>query len=359
MLLAIWDRDWQDLAVIAGIIVGAYLIVMWIAALVWTYRDSVSRSRDSLTQTVALVLVLVFNLPGLLLYLILRPKQTLAETYDRQLEAEALLHELQEQATCPRCRRKIEQDFLACPYCRSALRIPCQSCGKGMAPTWVICAFCGADREESAPAPLRPVATESQATTAPRSRPPAPEAREHRDVHAARAGTSRRARYGAGRRQLRLADDAPGTPLPPSETLNRGTRRRTTGGRSASAHPREWRAALASVDRPRDSVRPPDNHGRREPARRCAGISVIQSWAYTARPRRAVSKGLWARRGVGRIIRATTRGPSQTRPVYSNIRSPAAEMHTSPSVRISRFDTSTQACSMSWTERRVQRDRAR
>lgn len=165
MVLAFYD-DWQKFAYIAVVALVAYLLIMWIAALVWTYRDILSRTRDTFTQTMSLVLVLVFSLPGLLLYLILRPKDTLADQYDRQLEAEALLHELQEQATCPRCRRKIESDFIACPYCREQLRIACESCGRAMSPTWVMCAFCGTDRRDIPP-PKRPATAVAPAATEP------------------------------------------------------------------------------------------------------------------------------------------------------------------------------------------------
>jgi hypothetical protein len=147
MQLAIWDSlAWQDALIVAGILFGAYLLVMWIAALVWTYRDVQARTRDPFTQNICLLLVVVFNLPGLLLYLVLRPRQTLIEMWDHQIEAEALLQEIQEQATCPACRRKIEADFVACPYCRSTLRTSCESCGRAVASTWVLCAYCGAER---------------------------------------------------------------------------------------------------------------------------------------------------------------------------------------------------------------------
>lgn len=176
MTLAIWNSlAWQDMAIAAGIIVGAYLLVMWIAALVWVYRDAQSRSRDPFTQSIGLLLVFVFNLPGLLLYLVLRPRDTLIDMYDHQLEAEALLHEIQEQAVCPSCRRQIEQDFVACPYCRTALRTACESCGRAIASTWVLCAYCGAERVEAAPAasrsaagiaPMEPPARVRRASTA-------------------------------------------------------------------------------------------------------------------------------------------------------------------------------------------------
>jgi RNA polymerase subunit RPABC4/transcription elongation factor Spt4 len=177
MLLAIWDDGvWQDLAVLAGVGVAAYLLVMWIAALLWTYRDVQTRTNDPFTQVISVVVVAVFSLPGLLLYLILRPKNTLFELYDRQLEAEALMHELQEQSTCPACRRKIEDDFLVCPYCRTALRVPCESCGKPMSAGWVLCPICGADRVSAPPSqrPAMTVVPSAPATQSEAGAPPKP-----------------------------------------------------------------------------------------------------------------------------------------------------------------------------------------
>src|SRR5574338_1362869 len=163
MLMAIWDDGtWQPIIALVVIVLVSYLLVMWVGALVWTYRDIRARTRDQLTQTVAVLVVLVFNLPGVLVYMVLRPKETLAELYDRRLGSEALLHEIQEQEACPACRRRIEDDFLACPYCRTTLRVPCEACGKALHTTWVLCPYCGADR--SAPAPLRAVPEPAPAT---------------------------------------------------------------------------------------------------------------------------------------------------------------------------------------------------
>jgi RNA polymerase subunit RPABC4/transcription elongation factor Spt4 len=144
---AIWEGGaWENWAIFAGVLIGAYLLVMWAAALYWTYRDSGARSRDPVMQGIAVGTVLIFNLPGLLLYLILRPKATISERYEHRLEAEALLHEIREQPACPQCRRKIEDDYVTCPYCRIALRTACESCGKGLAFGWVACPYCGTDR---------------------------------------------------------------------------------------------------------------------------------------------------------------------------------------------------------------------
>ncbi len=138
--------NWQVLAAVAAIVAIAYLLILWIAALVWTYRDIQDRTRDHTTQVISVLMVLIFNLPGLLLYMVLRPKSTLAEMYDRRLEAEALLQEIQEQATCPACRRKVESEFVSCPYCRATLRTACDDCGRALMSSWVMCPYCGMNR---------------------------------------------------------------------------------------------------------------------------------------------------------------------------------------------------------------------
>ena len=52
---------------------GAFLAALWISLVIWTYRDIRARARDPLVQTLATLLVAVLNLPGVLVYLILRP----------------------------------------------------------------------------------------------------------------------------------------------------------------------------------------------------------------------------------------------------------------------------------------------
>ena len=75
------------------LLLGAYAVLLLIALVVWTFRDIRSRSRDILVHILAMLLVLVFNLPGLILYFILRPQYTLDEAYEHALGQEALLQE--------------------------------------------------------------------------------------------------------------------------------------------------------------------------------------------------------------------------------------------------------------------------
>ncbi|HEY64128.1 MAG TPA: zinc ribbon domain-containing protein [Caldilineae bacterium] len=124
---------------------GAFFFAFWISLVIWTFRDIRARTRDVFAQILATLLVLLFTPflgAGLVLYLLLRPKETLAEAYERALEEEALLRDIEEQPACPNCQRPVQADWRACPYCRETLKTPCPYCGKLMALDWVICPYC-------------------------------------------------------------------------------------------------------------------------------------------------------------------------------------------------------------------------
>ncbi len=122
---------------------GAFLVVLWIALIIWTYRDIRSRARDPLVQILSALLVAVLNLPGILVYLILRPPRTLEEEYQRTLEEEALLQALEDLPLCPGCERRVRDEWQVCPNCHTRLKKSCHNCGRLMELPWNICPFCG------------------------------------------------------------------------------------------------------------------------------------------------------------------------------------------------------------------------
>ena len=129
-------------------LLGAFFLAFWISLIVWTFRDVRSRSRDIFAQLLATLMVIIFNVPGLVLYFMLRPQETLAERYERALEEEALLQDIEERYNCPGCKQKIRPDYQFCPSCHAQLKQPCPSCGKLLQLHWALCPYCG-----STPAP--------------------------------------------------------------------------------------------------------------------------------------------------------------------------------------------------------------
>jgi RNA polymerase subunit RPABC4/transcription elongation factor Spt4 len=121
----------------------AFAVIFWVALIYWTWRDVRSRTQDTILQMTATILVAVFNLGGLFIYMIVRPRQTLAELYERQLEEESLLAEMTERQTCPTCHYRVEHDFQACPSCGTKLRRPCPRCEHLLELKWNVCPFCG------------------------------------------------------------------------------------------------------------------------------------------------------------------------------------------------------------------------
>ena len=137
-----------DLNFILQVAIGflsAFLISLYLSIVIWTFRDIRSRTRDVFAQLLATLLVLVFNLPGLLLYLILRPKETLTQAYERALEEEALLRDVEERLVCPSCRAPAEREFMICPECHTRLRRKCTRCGQLLDLRWTVCPYCGVD----------------------------------------------------------------------------------------------------------------------------------------------------------------------------------------------------------------------
>ncbi len=125
-----------------SVYLGMVLAASWLAMILWAYRDMRARSRDLLAQILVAVVVALLTLPGLVIYLFLRPRETLAEAYERSLEEEALLQEIEEKPTCPGCKQRVQDDWQACPYCHTRLRKPCARCNQMLDLSWNLCPYC-------------------------------------------------------------------------------------------------------------------------------------------------------------------------------------------------------------------------
>lgn len=132
-------------------ICGAVTIALVGGMAIWTFRDMRARSRDVLAQILATLLVLLLPVVGLVVYLMLRPRETLEEAYEHSLEQEALLQAIEETEQCPGCRQRVGGDFLFCPECHTRLRRPCPACGSPLRLHWSLCPYCGAGSASQTP----------------------------------------------------------------------------------------------------------------------------------------------------------------------------------------------------------------
>src|SRR5438034_1370068 len=84
--------------------VGLYVLALYLAMVFWTVRDAQQRTENPILPYLAGLLVVVLNILGLFLYLIVRPKETLGEAYERQLAEESLLAEADRPSRVPHRR---------------------------------------------------------------------------------------------------------------------------------------------------------------------------------------------------------------------------------------------------------------
>ena len=86
-----------------------------------------------------------------MVYLILRPHETLMQAYERSLEEEALLQEIEERPICPNCRHRVEVDYRVCPNCLQKLKDVCVHCDRLVELDWQICPYCAVERKVPVP----------------------------------------------------------------------------------------------------------------------------------------------------------------------------------------------------------------
>lgn len=163
----------EDIVLGVTVYAGIILAAFWLALVIWTYRDMRARSRDVLAQLGMAFMVAVLTVPGLLIYLLLRPRETLGEAYERSLEEEALLQEIEEKPKCPGCSQRVQDDWQACPHCHTRLKKPCLRCGKMLELSWQLCPYCATPQTGHMAEPAAPVRQTRPASAPEDWKPPA------------------------------------------------------------------------------------------------------------------------------------------------------------------------------------------
>jgi RNA polymerase subunit RPABC4/transcription elongation factor Spt4 len=120
----------------------AFLAALWLSLIFWVFRDIRTRTRDPFMRVLAVIVSAVLFLPGVIVYLIIRPSKTIEEEYQHTLEEEALLQAIEDATLCPACSRHVQPDWLACPTCHTRLKKKCEHCGKTLDLPWDLCPYC-------------------------------------------------------------------------------------------------------------------------------------------------------------------------------------------------------------------------
>lgn len=142
-------RSWlQNTSVFDLIIKGVfvYIVLFWFALIIWSARDVIHRSNNVLFQTFAILLNTFIPVFGLIIYLLLRPSQTLIEKYYEELEYKALNAD----QFCEKCSHPVSENFDFCPECGNNLKNSCNHCKRPSFATYLICPFCGVKKHEKA-----------------------------------------------------------------------------------------------------------------------------------------------------------------------------------------------------------------
>jgi RNA polymerase subunit RPABC4/transcription elongation factor Spt4 len=131
-----WFDGFGPLASIPLLVLPVALILLWGAVLIWVYRDAEKRGMSGILW---LLLVLIGNVIGLLIYAIVR-----SETPIRRRAEGAAGEVCCPSAACPGCGKPVTTGHAFCPYCGRPLTSACPSCGKPVEAGWKVCPVCGA-----------------------------------------------------------------------------------------------------------------------------------------------------------------------------------------------------------------------
>lgn len=121
---------------------GLMALALMLALSIWAYRDMRRRSRSLGWAIAVFLLVLLLPIAGIIIYLLLRPSETLMAQYERALSQEVLLQQIETAATCPGCARAVQPNWIVCPECHVSLRRQCTHCGTALELHWQICPVC-------------------------------------------------------------------------------------------------------------------------------------------------------------------------------------------------------------------------
>lgn len=121
-------------------------IVFWVVVLGWVWTDSGDRVSSKLFRVLSVIIVAILLFPGLIIYLLIRPKATIEDIYWADLERRYLKFETTDLGDCPKCGFQLQPGFIVCPACGEKLKEKCAGCEAFIDKSWRYCPACGLER---------------------------------------------------------------------------------------------------------------------------------------------------------------------------------------------------------------------
>lgn len=124
------------------ILLGILFFLFWMIVVGWVWVDAGERSSNGIFKLGSAVTVGILGVVGLIIYLIIRPKQTIQEIYWSDLERRYLKYETAELDDCSNCGYQLQPGFVSCPECKEIVKVKCSGCDVHIDRDWKYCPFC-------------------------------------------------------------------------------------------------------------------------------------------------------------------------------------------------------------------------
>lgn len=133
-----------------GFILGLVLVVFWLFIIGWVWVDSGERTSKRGLRVGYVLLSVFLNIPGLIIYLIIRPSETIEEIYWADLERRYLKYETADLGDCPKCGSQLFPGYVHCTNCGYTIKARCPKCNILVNKDHKYCEFCGFQLRERA-----------------------------------------------------------------------------------------------------------------------------------------------------------------------------------------------------------------
>lgn len=144
----------ESLTTVDFAIVGQGILLMfgilWGFLLLWVWSDSGERTTNLFFRILMVLFVSPLNIPGLIIYFLVRPTHTIEQVYWADLERKYLVYETSELDDCGKCGHGLMPGFNNCPRCGDEVKIKCEQCEVMVDRDYKYCPFCGLQHRKRA-----------------------------------------------------------------------------------------------------------------------------------------------------------------------------------------------------------------